>query len=426
MLFSQIALFIPFALVVLSVALLPALAPRVWRNRRALILSIIALPVVLYMGKTNVGVLATSFVDYLSFLTLLWALYTIGGGLFVSGTPKANPVTNLGYMIAGAIGANLIGTIGASMLLIRPLLRSNRGRKREVHVVMFFIFIVSTAGGLLSPLASSPLFVGYLKGVPFFWFIKLFPIWFFVITWLLGVFVAVDAYLFLNDPDFRGPLKSETKEPLKITGRWNLALIPLVGLAVLLPQILGEKHDAWRSPARLALLLLVVHISRKITPKQIHQSNNFSWEPFRETAVIYLALFATMLPAVKFLESSSSALGLNTTWDLFWLSGGLAGVFGNFVSFVVSFALAQGLGSDYAMIKLASGQMISEPLLTAICCGTAFLGSITYIGNPPSLLVKGVAQEENVKMPSFFEYILWSSGILLPILALTATLFFRD
>ena len=367
----------------------------------------------------------SSFVDYVSFICLLGALYTLGVGLYVQGTPKANPVTNLGYLAFGAILANLIGTLGASMLLIRPLLRSNRGRKHEAHVIVFFIFIVSNVGGMLTPLGNTPLLFGYLMGVPFWWTLKLFSVWFFVVISLLGIFTALDSYFYLNDPDFRGPMKQEIKINFSILGRWNFILIPVVIAALILPYRILHDYQMWQVAMRVGMLLLVIWVSRRITPHQVNLLNNFSWEPFNEVAVVFAGIFATLIPAIRYLEAHSAFLGISSSWSFYWLSGIVSSVLDNAPSYASFFALAQGLGKDFSMLNLENGRSISEPFLTALSCGTVLFGAATYIGNGPNLLVKAVAEEEKIKMPGFFTYILWSICFLVPVLFLTAVLFFE-
>ena len=416
---------LPFAGVVLCVGVLPSLAPTFWKKYQLLLLSALSMPILSMSAALNYHWVVTAFVDYVSFVCLLGALYAIGGGLYVQGTPKANPVTNLGYMALGACLANFIGTLGASMLLIRPLLRSNRGRKHEAHVIIFFIFIVSNAGGLLTPLGDPPLLFGYLLGVPFWWTMRLFSIWFFVIISLLGIFSALDSYFYLNDPDFRGPMKQEIKSRFHILGRWNFLLIPVVIAAMVLPRYIPAEFELWQVAARVATLLFVIFLSRKITHPQVAALNNFTWEPFYEVALIFAGVFSTMIPALRYIEAHASSLGITTPWSFYWLTGAISALLDNAPTYASSFALAQGLGKDFAMINLENAKTISEPLLMALSCGAVFFGAMTYIGNGPNLLVKAVAEDEKIKMPGFFTYILWSICFLLPVLFLTGILYFE-
>jgi Na+/H+ antiporter NhaD/arsenite permease-like protein len=416
---------IPFALVILSVAILPNLAPRFWKKFHFLWLATLAMPIVAMSAALDYSLVIESFVDYVSFISLLATLYSIGGGLLISGMGKANPISNTTYMVIGALLSNCIGTLGASMLLIRPLLRSNRGRKHEVHIILFFIFIVSNCGGLLTPLGDPPLLLGFLNGVPFWWTLKLLPIWLFVLTALVGVFVAVDSYYFLEDPDFRGPTTMEVKEPLHITGRWNLALIPLVVLALILPSHLPKEFELWHAVLRVGMLLIITYASRKLTPALVTKLNNFSWEPLREVAIMFLAIFATMIPATAFLRDHAASFSLQSPKAFYWLSGIVSAFVDNAPAYQTFFSVAQGLGKDASTIILGHGKMISETLLSAISCGTVFFGALTYIGNGPNLLVKAIAEENNIKTPSFFSYILWSVVYLVPILFLTSVIFFE-
>jgi len=415
---------IPFLGVVLSVAVFPTFFPGFWRRYNILILATFAIPVLFLSAAIDPTWVTRAFTDYVSFVCLMGALFSIGGGLYVSGTAKANPITNLGYLALGAVFANLLGTLGASMILVRPLLRSNRGRKHEAHVFIFFIFVVANAG-ILTPVSNPPLLMGYLMGVPFFWSLKLFPVWLFLITSLLGIFVAVDSYFYLNDPDFRGPLKAESKQKLHITGRWNLALIPVLLFGLLIPQLIPNHLEIWREAFQISLLVAVTYVSRLLTPKLISSLNEFSWEPLKEVAVIFAGIFATMIPALKLLEANELSLGLTTTSAFFWISGIVSSLLDNAPAYAAFFAAAKGLGRDATMISLSNGQTISEPLLFALTGGTVFFGALTYIGNVPNLLIKSIVEESGVKMPSFFSYLIWSIGFLLPVLFLTGIIFFE-
>jgi Na+/H+ antiporter NhaD/arsenite permease-like protein len=416
---------IPFVCVLLCIALLPAFFPRFWRKYHTVILSALCIPVLALSAAMNLNWILHGFADYVSFICLLGALYAVGGGLYVHGAPKANPVTNLQYMAFGAILASIIGTLGASMLLIRPLIRSNRGRKHQTHVIIFFIFIVSNVGGLLTPLGDPPLLLGYLKGVPFWWALKLFPIWLSALTFLLGVFLGLDTHFYLNDPDFRGPLKQDIKAQFKIIGRWNLVLIPVIIASLLVPQMVFLEYPLWQVALRVFMLIVVIYACHMITPKQILTMNNFSWEPFKEVAIIFAGIFVTMIPALKYLESHATDLGMGTQWAFYWLSGIFSGVLDNAPTYASFFAVAQGLGKDFAMLTLNDGLTISEPLLIAVTAGSVLFGALTYIGNAPNLLVKALADEEGIHMPSFFGYLLWSISFLLPVLFLIGIFFFE-
>ncbi len=411
-------------MILMGVGIIPSLAPRFWRKYHTLFLSVLSIPVLALTLAINVDWLLRTFTDYVSFICLLGALYSIGGSLYVHGIPKANPVTNMLFMIFGALTASIIGTLGASMLLIRPLIRSNRGRKHDVHIIIFFIFIVSNAGGLLSPLGDPPLLLGYLSGVPFWWTLKLFPIWLFVITALIGIFLALDTHFYLNDPDFRGPLKQDIKANFKIVGKKTLLLIPLMVAGLLLPKELVPDYPFWQIAIRVFILVFIIYLNHRITPRQITMMNNFSWEPFEEVAVIFGAIFITMIPAVKYLEVHAQEVGISTPWAFYWISGVLSGFLDNAPTYASFFAIAQGLGNDFANIGLENGSKISEPLLLGLSSGSVLFGALTYIGNGPNLLVKGVAESERIKMPSFFGFMLWSVGFLLPVLFLTAIFFF--
>ena len=416
---------IPFILVVLSVAILPGFAPDVWKKHRVLLIATFAIPIISLTAAINTHWLVQSFVDYVSFICLLGALYSIGGGLLIGGATKANPLTNIGYLIMGALLSNVIGTLGASMLLIRPILRSNRGRKHTVHVVVFFLFIVSNVGGLLTPLGDPPLLFGFFGGVPFWWTLKLFPIWLFVVSFLIAIFATIDSYYYIEDSEFREPAREVEPGTFHIAGQWNLVLIPFVMASLLLPELLPQEYGLWRFDLRIFSLVIITYVSRRVTPELITAVNGFSWEPFKEVALIFAGIFATMVPAVKYLEGHATSLGVTTNSGFFWLTGVLSSLLDNAPTFAAFFAVAQGLGKDAASIQLDKFHSISEGLLTAISCGAVFFGAMTYIGNGPNLLVKALAEENDVPMPSFFTYMLWSVAFLLPVLFLTGVIFFE-
>ncbi len=416
---------LPFLAVLLSVAILPTLAPRFWKKFHFLILSMFAIPSLLLTFSYNPHWVLHTLVDYINFILLLGTLYKIGGGLYVTGTPKANPLTNIGYMLVGALLANFIGTLGASMLLIRPLLRSNRGRKNEKHVVLFFIFIVCNCAGMLTPLGDPPLLYGYLAGVPFWWAFKLFPVWMFIITALIAIFAAVDAFFFLNDPDFRGPLKSEIKEPFKILGRWNLVLALLTIAAMVVPQMLHLPNNTWRLALRMFMLIGILEMSNVLTPKQIVSLNNFSWEPFREVMNVFAAIFATMTLTTKYLESIAPHIEKQLNpWVFYWLTGGLSAFLDNAPTYASMLSLATALPESFPIVRLASGATINEMYLMAISVASVCFGALTYIGNAPNLLIKSVAESEGFETPSFIGYFIRAFLFLVPVFLVAGLLFF--
>ncbi|MBK9293559.1 MAG: sodium:proton antiporter [Oligoflexia bacterium] len=416
---------LPFVLVLLSIAILHSFFPSFWKRYGAWTLSFLALPTVFLTIYLSSKLALRGFVDYVNFILVLGTLYKIGGGLYVSGTPKANPITNMGFMLGGALVANLIGTLGASMLFIRPLIRSNRGRKNSTHVFVFFIFIVSNCGGLLTPLGNPPLFYGFLAGIDFWWMLKLFPVWLFAITLLISIFVALDSYLFLKDPDFKGPLISEVKEPFKILGKWNIVLVGATVLALLAPELLPAHWGWWKMAVRVALLVGIIQLSTKLTPQQIHSSNNFSWEPFKEVALLFAAIFATMPITLEYLQQRAPFLEIDkTAWGFYMLTGALSSTFNNAPTFAAMLSVASGLEKNYPIIELVNNRSLDEIILMAICSASVFFGALTYIGNGPNFLIKAICGSEGIKMPTFLGYMLWSIFILLPVILVTGVLFF--
>lgn len=415
----------PFVLVLLSIAILHSFFPFFWKKYGLWILSILSLPTIFLTFYLNPGWVVHGFVDYVNFICLLGTLYKIGGGLYISGTPKANPITNVVFMVSGALIANLIGTLGASMLLLRPLIRSNRGRKHETHVFVFFIFIVSNCGGLLTPLGDPPLFYGYLTGVPFWWTLKLFPIWLFAITALCGIFVSLDSYLFLQDPDFRGPHKNEIREPFKILGKWNLLLALCTIFALVVPESLPAEWGYWKLAIRIFLLLGIIQLSEKLTPQQITTSNNFSWEPFKEVAILFAGIFSTMVVTIEFLQQAAPQMQFaKTPWMFFWVTGILSSTLDNAPAYAAMLSIGTALEKTFPVINLFNGRSVDEIILMSISVASVFFGALTYIGNGPNFLVKSICVSENIKMPSFFGFVGWGILFLLPVLFLTALLFF--
>jgi Na+/H+ antiporter NhaD/arsenite permease-like protein len=328
-------------------------------------------------------------------------------------------------MLLGLFLANLIGTLGASMLLIRPLLRSNRGRKHEKHIVIFFIFIVSNCAGMLTPLGDPPLLYGYLVGVPFLWPLKLFPIWFFINSLLIAIFAALDSYFFIRDPDFRGPLKHEAKEPFRILGRWNLVLAVACALVLLLPQWLSLPGEFWSVALRSAGLVVIIYLSDRLTPKQIITLNKFSWEPFKEVMAIFAAIFSTIILTSKYLESVAPNWAHTLKpWSIFWITGIFSSILDNAPTYASMLSVVSSLPESISCVNLNNGKCVEEIYLMAISASSVAFGAATYIGNAPNLLIKALANSEGHRAPTFFGYILWVLAFLLPALFLTGLLFF--
>lgn len=402
---------IPFVLILLSIAILPLVVPHFWeKNRNKGLVSFgLALPVAIYLFKFHPQALSHSLQEYVSFIILLGSLFVISGGICLTGDLKASPKTNVIFLGLGAIFANLIGTTGASMLLIRPYLKSNQGRSQLKHLPIFFIFIVSNIGGLLTPIGDPPLFLGYLRDVPFFWTLKLVPIWLTANTVLLFLFYLVDSRAFKKESIPLAPLAHQKAcEPLKILGGFNFfILIGVVGSVFL------------DSPYRELSMGALAIASYFFTPQTIHEKNRFNFHPINEVAILFIGIFIAMVPALELLQTHGSALGISQQYEFFWFTGMLSGFLDNAPTYLSFFSLAQGLHLSGPTI---SG--VPEPILMAISAGAVLMGSLTYIGNGPNFMVKAIAEESGIKTASFFGYMAVSWGILIPLFLVITFLFF--
>jgi Na+/H+ antiporter NhaD/arsenite permease-like protein len=347
--------------------------------------------------------------DYVSFIVLLGSLYVISGGVKLEGNLPARPSVNAAFLGVGSLLASVIGTTGASMLLIRPLLQTNRERKHVRHTVVFFIFLVSNIGGCLTPLGDPPLFLGYLQGVPFTWTLRLFPAWLATTAFLLIVYTVWDTRAY-----GREALADRTRDRLevrglRVAGRENLVLL---GGIVLAAAFLG-------SPWREAAMVLLADASFKRTDPELRQANQFSFAPILEVAALFAGIFLTMLPALDLLRARGAALGVREPWQFFWATGALSSFLDNAPTYLTFLALAQGLGLPPEVAG------VSGRVLAAISLGAVFMGANTYIGNGPNFMVRSIAEQRGVTMPSFGGYMLYSLAVLIPTFVLVTLLFFR-
>jgi len=432
----------PFVGYLLLIAILPLFAARFWEsNRNKLILAIAAgIPAIVHLARLpgdGLGQLLGTGCDYVAFMALLGALFAISGGICLRGALVGTPVVNTAIMATGAVLASLVGTTGASALLIRPLLRANAHRPRASHIVVFFIFIVANAGGLLTPLGDPPLFLGFLRGVPFTWTLRLAPAWALVNGALLALFAALDQFTFVRDRGKAVPMRKSNPAievgPLRLEGAMNLLwLLGIVGV-VFASGTLGARlsgHSHLQTLAQVAGMLLFAALSWVTTPRAVREANRFSWAPMVEVAAIFLGVFITMIPALTFLEQRGASLGITRPAQFFWASGALSSVLDNAPTYLTFASLALGV-ADAGSGALASsglGALAAHPtghqLLAAVSCGAVMMGAVTYIGNGPNFMVKAIAEQHRVRTPSFFGYVAWSGLILLPLFALVAHLFF--
>ncbi|MGH7308024.1 MAG: sodium:proton antiporter [Candidatus Rokuibacteriota bacterium] len=402
---------LPFIVMLLAIAVLPLSTPHWWEQNRnkLLVACVLGLPIlVLYVGREP-GALVRMGEEYLSFIILLAGLYVISGGVLLRGDLVATPLTNTGFLAAGSVLASFVGTTGASMLLIRPLLQTNRERTRVKHTVIFFIFTVSNIGGMLTPLGDPPLFLGYLQGVPFTWTLRLWPHWLLMGGILLGTYFVWDSTQYAREPMTAIRRDRTQLEPLRIRGAVNGLWLAGVVLAVAF----------LREPTREIAILTLAGISLWQTPREIRRANGFTSYPITEVAVLFFGIFLTMMPALELLRLRGAELGVREPWQFFWATGALSAFLDNAPTYLAFLALGQGLGLANEVVG------VPHAILTAISVGAVAMGATTYIGNAPNFMVKAIAEEAKVKMPSFFGYMLYSGLVLLPLFVAVTIIFFR-
>ena len=435
---------IPFAGMLLSIALLPFLAPNFWHHHFGKVAAgwslAFLLPFALNYGSdlAATSLVHTMLAEYLPFIFLLTALFTVAGGIHIRGNLHGSPALNTAILAIGAVLASVMGTTGASMLLIRPLIRANDKRRHTAHTVVFFIFIVSNAGGSLTPLGDPPLFLGFLKGVDFFWTVRyLFPETLFLVGALLLIFYALDTWFYRRREEASLVDPTPDRRSIGFDGAVNFWLLGAIAGLVLLSGF-------WKSPVvfhlagtdvglpglvRDAGLVAITLLSLRITPAQVHADNQFSWGPMQEVAKLFAGIFLTIIPVIAMLKAGAagpfgavvaSVTRTDGTPDpamYFWATGLLSSFLDNAPTYLVFFNTAGG-DAQALMTTFA-------PTLAAISAGAVFMGANTYIGNAPNLMVKAIAEDRGVHMPDFFGYMLWSGGILIPLFILMTFIWFR-
>lgn len=433
----------PFAGLLLSIAILPVAAPRLWHHHYGTIAAAWALafliPCSLGLGAsiTIYELMHTLLLEYVPFLILLFALFTVAGGVLLKGNLHGSPGLNTSILGFGTLIASITGTTGAAMLLIRPIIRANDNRLHNVHVVVFFIFLVANIGGSLTPLGDPPLFLGFLKGVSFFWpTLNLLAPMVLVAAILLAIFYALDSYLFHIDADYPPKPDPTPDSRLRIDGWLNVLLLGGILLAVLLSGVwkpgitatINHVEVEFQNVLRDVTLLAIAWISWRFTRPHIREGNGFTWGPILEVAKLFAAIFITIIPAIAILRAGTNGalapvVGLVTDPQgqpidgmYFWLTGLLSSFLDNAPTYLVFFNAA---GGDARQLMEELGTT-----LMAISAGAVFMGANTYIGNAPNFMVKAIAEERGVKMPSFFGYMLWSCGFLLPCFLLVTWVFF--
>ncbi|MBI4616091.1 MAG: sodium:proton antiporter [Planctomycetes bacterium] len=469
---------LPFVALLLSIAIFPLVKPHFWEKRKnqALVAAVCSIPAAVFLlvfydidlvqltdgehlggqverdgdeyvvqkddGKEeriaadrvkgvehSVGLhkLLESIKEYTAFIVLLATLFTISGGIYLRGSLAGTPLVNTIFMGVGAVIASFIGTTGAATLLIRPLLRANEKRRDRAHIVVFFIFIVCNGGGMLTPLGDPPLFLGFLRGVPFLWTFRLFWPWLVVNAALLVIFNVLDQVKLNKEERERPGAQLEevqqVKEPLRIEGLHNFALLLGVIAVIYCVGTYADRltHDEDLHKAmQVAGMLAMMGISWFTTKKEIRVSNRFTWAPISEVAVLFAGIFVTMVPALQLLEMRGGELGVTKTWQFFWATGMLSSFLDNAPTYLVFVKLGQGAG----VIPMSLAGIGDNAFLAAISCAAVFMGANTYIGNGPNFMIKAIAEENQVKMPSFFGYMLWSIVFLIPLFVAVTFLFF--
>jgi len=402
---------LPFVVMLLVIAVGPRWLPQWWDSNlnKLLVAAALGAPVLLMYLFRHPGALLAMAEDYVSFVILLSGLYAIAGGIRLTGDLVATPLTNATFLGLGSVLASFIGTTGASMLLIRPLLQTNRERRRVRHTVIFFIFLVSNVGGMLTPLGDPPLFLGYLQGVPFAWTFRLWPQWLFMTGVLLLVYVVWDTRAYRHESVADRRRDRTEIEPLRLQGGLNALALGLVVLAVAVLQ----------APWREIAIVAVAGVSLWRTPASIRHANGVTASPMVEVAVLFFGLFLTMIPALELLRARGGELGVREPWQFFWITGAVSSFLDNAPTYVTFLALAQGL----RMPPEVAG--VTHSILAAISVGAVAMGANSYIGNAPNFMVKSIAEEAKIPMPSFFGYMLYSGGVLVPLFIAATLIFFR-
>ena len=427
---------IPFGLMLLTIAVAPLIVEEWWEsNKHKLTVAIflgVPTAVCLIMGGMLHELEHQLFGDYIPFIILLLALYVVTGGIHLSGDIKATPWVNTSFLGLGWILASIMGTTGAAMLLIRPLLSTNQQREHKVHTVLFFIALCANCGGLLTPLGDPPLFMLFLRGAEFTWFASMWGPWLFTGALLMAIYYVLDTYYYKREHAHVLQADHEQQQPLVFKGKHNFIYLVGIVMAVafinsgMIPEMADPKSPMWLRYLRELVLLSLTFMSLYTTKRRVRYGlNKFSWAPIIEVAVLFLGIFTTMTPALAYLNANAASLGLDATWQFYYSTGLLSSFLDNTPTAVAFHSVATGLTPD--QMAVFGGEMmagIPEILLKAICIGSVFFGAMTYIGNGPNFMVKAIAEENGIKMPSFFGY-MWrfSLIVLLPVYILVQLIF---
>ena len=435
---------LPFVGILLSIALFPLLAPSFWHHHYPKVAAawgaVLAVPFVAAHGEPALHeLLHMAIVDYVPFIILIAALFTIGGGIHLAGSLRGTPWTNALLLLVGTVLASFVGTTGAAMLLIRPVLRANRDRRLRAHTVVFFIFLVANIGGALTPLGDPPLFLGFLHGVPFFWTLGLWKETAALAAFVLAAYIAVDLVMWRReDALVRAPRPAGA--PLRLLGAHNFLYLAGVLAAVIFSGVvhLGEVtilgvHQQAQNLLRDAALVGLLILSWRTTPAAVRRENEYSWAPIREVAILFAAIFTTIVAPLAILRAGEHGAlawvvaAVRDPAHFFWATGGLSSFLDNAPTYLTFLSTALGRLYPGVAEREAIARLIAEhpAYLQAISTGAVFMGANTYIGNAPNFMVKAIAEEGGVRMPSFFGYIVtYSLPILIPAFLAVTLLFF--
>lgn len=444
----NLAFCIPFAGLLLCIAMLPLVKAEWWEAHQPhavvfwSLLFVLPFAFVYGPGQAFEKVLECIVDDYLTFIILLFGLFCVSGNITLEGDLAGSPRINVGLLLIGTMLSSWIGTTGASMLMVRPIIKMNAWRKRRSHIMVFFIFLISNIGGCLTPIGDPPLLMGFMRGVPFFWSLHLFPVLLFNVVILLTIFYFLDRRAYRKD--IAEGLKPDISKPgteVHILGLHNLIFLAMIVAAVILSgtlpgmaafqdaegavrgiHLFGEVTLTYPALIEVVIILVAAFLSFKTTSVEIRRKNHFTWGAIQEVAVLFVGIFITMQPALMILKANGASLGLNKPFEMFWATGCLSSFLDNTPTYLVFLTTAGALGFTEGMPTILGTVPIA--MLEAISCGAVFMGANTYIGNAPNFMVKSISDENGIRMPSFFCYLLWSITFLIPVFLLDMLVFF--
>lgn len=444
----NLAFCIPFAGLLLCIAVLPLVKAEWWEAHQPhavvfwSLLFVLPFAFVYGPGQAFEKVLECIVDDYLTFIILLFGLFCVSGNITLEGDLAGSPRINVGLLLIGTMLSSWIGTTGASMLMVRPIIKMNAWRKRRSHIMVFFIFLISNIGGCLTPIGDPPLLMGFMRGVPFFWSLHLFPVLLFNVVILLTIFYFLDRRAYRKD--IAEGLKPDISKPgteVHILGLHNLIFLAMIVAAVILSgtlpgmaafqdaegavrgiHLFGEVTLTYPALIEVVIILAAAFLSFKTTSVEIRRKNHFTWGAIQEVAVLFVGIFITMQPALMILKANGASLGLNKPFEMFWATGCLSSFLDNTPTYLVFLTTAGALGFTEGMPTILG--TVPVAMLEAISCGAVFMGANTYIGNAPNFMVKSISDENGIRMPSFFGYLLWSITFLIPVFLLDMLVFF--